>query len=104
MNVSFSPDGNTIASATTDDTVDLWSAQTGVRRHTFKVARTHSIESLSFSPDGNTLVGAGYGRIIHLWDAETGELRNTLGGHTDVVAGVSFMLPDGKNNRKWGLG
>ncbi len=95
VNVSFSPDGKTIASAINDDTVGLWNAQTGVRRHTLKVARTHSIESLSFSPDNKTLAGAGYGRIIHLWDAKTGELRNTLGGHTDVVAGVSFS-PDGK--------
>ncbi|MCG9131689.1 sigma-70 family RNA polymerase sigma factor [Candidatus Poribacteria bacterium] len=95
VNVAFSPDENIIASAMNDDTVGLWNAQTGVRHHTLKVARTHSIESLSFSPDGKTLVGAGYGRIIHLWDAETGELRDTLGGHTDVVAGVAFNL-DGK--------
>ncbi len=95
LNVAFSPDRNTLAGAMGNDTVGLWNAQFGTRRHTLKVAQTHTIKSVSFSPDGNTLVGAGYGRIIHLWDAETGELRNTLGGHTDVVASVSFS-PDGK--------
>ena len=56
--VSFSPDGNTIASGGEDRTVRLWDANTGSEIHTLTGHRDR-VFSVSFSPDGNTIASAG---------------------------------------------
>ena len=88
--VSFSPDGNTLASGSLDKTVRLWDANTG--RH-IRTLTGHWVLSVSFSPDGNTLASGGW-QEIRLWDAHTGRHIRTLTGHTSSVYSVSFS-PDG---------
>ena len=53
--VSFSPDGNTLASGSLDQTVRLWDVASG---HERRVLRGHerSVNSVSFSPDDRTRV------------------------------------------------
>ena len=93
--VSFSPDGNTLASGSEDDTVRLWDANTGRHIRTL-TGHTSSVYSVSFSPDGNTLASGGgwEDNTIRLWDVSTGSPLRTLTGHTDYVLTVSFS-PDG---------
>ncbi len=93
LGVSFSPDGNTLASGGLDGTIRLWDANTGEPRRTLEGHRSW-IDSVSFSPDSNTLASGSEDRTIRLWDVDTGEPLRTLEGHTDAVFSVSFS-PDG---------
>ena len=49
--VAFSPDGKTIASGSSDNTIKLWNAETGQQLNTLK-GHTDLVESVAFSPDG----------------------------------------------------
>ena len=91
--VSFSPDGNTIASASYDNTIRLWNPNTGKHIRTL-TGHTGSVESVSFSPDGNTIASASWDHTIRLWNANTGRHIRTLTGHTGSVESVAFS-PDG---------
>ena len=91
--VSFSPDGDTLASGSNDDTIRLWDANTGSHLRTL-TGHTDTVFSVAFSPDGQTLASGSGDETIRLWDANTGSHLRTLTGHTDPVFSVSFS-PDG---------
>ena len=95
--VSFSRDGQVLASASDDATVRLWDVQTGELLHTLR-GHPNGVWRVSFSPDGQVLASVGSGiedATVRLWDARTGTLLHTLRGHTDWVRSVSFS-PDGQ--------
>ncbi|MGB3509732.1 MAG: caspase family protein [Microcoleaceae cyanobacterium] len=94
--VSFSPDGQTLASSTGDigsssgdNTIKLWNLETG---RVIRTLQGHDdyVSSVSFSPDGQTLATGSHDNTIKLWNLETGELIRTLQGHTEFVTSISF--------------
>ena len=87
--VAFSPNGNTLASGSNDDTIRLWNANTGVLLKTL-TGHGGDVFSVAFSPDGKMLASASRNDIIHLWNTNTGKHLKTLTG--DSVA----FSPDGK--------
>jgi WD40 repeat protein/tetratricopeptide (TPR) repeat protein len=89
--VSFSPDGKTLASASFDKTVRLWRLD-DVPLKTLD-GHKNRVQSVTFSPDGQRLASASVDKTIKLW-SRTGVLLETLEGHTDRVTSVSFS-PDG---------
>jgi WD40 repeat protein len=70
--VSFSPDGKTIASASEDKTVKVWSIE-GRELHTLK-GHSGSVTSVSFSPDGKTIASASSDGTIILWNFDLEDL------------------------------
>jgi WD40 repeat protein len=85
--VAISPNGQTIASASKDKTVKLWSTD-GKLLKTF-TGHTDEVASVAFSPDSQTIASASHDKTIKLWSAD-GELLLTLTGHTDRVRDVAF--------------
>lgn len=89
--VSFSPDGKTIASASTDKTIKLWSLN-GTLLKTFEGHQDGVLE-VSFSPNGQTLASASMDKTIKLWNLD-GKVLRTL-PDSNWVSSVSFS-PDGQ--------
>ncbi len=93
LDVSVSPDGNSVASASADKTVKLWSKE-GKLLKTFQHPDT--VTSVSFSPDGKTIATGSADRTIRIWQVDNDKSAIvTLSGHTESVTSVSFS-PDGK--------
>ena len=91
--LAFSPNGTTLASATTDQ-IWLWDIDT---KQIIGILEGHTwhVSALAFSPDGETIASAGWDRTLRLWDASTGKLRKTFGEHSGSVNTVAFS-PDGE--------
>ena len=75
--VTFSLDGKTLASASSDHTIRLWDAATGAHQKTLE-GHSNYVNAVTFSPDGKTLASASSDRTIRLWDAATGAHQKTL--------------------------
>jgi WD40 repeat protein len=87
MGANFSPDSQTIASASWDGTIKLWNT-TGQALTTIP-AHTAELWNVIFSPDGQLLASASSDQTVKLW-SKTGQALHTLSGHTGVVGEVAF--------------
>ena len=93
LDVSVSPDGNFVASASADKTVKLWSKEGKLLKN---FQHPDTVTSVSFSPDGKTIATGSADRTIRLWQVDNDQSAiGTLVGHTESVTSVSFS-PDGK--------
>ena len=103
VNISFSPDGNYIVSASEDRTIKLWESATG------KLIRTHhagyaSFPIASFSRDGNFIISETVDRIVldeedsdvagetRVWSINTGEY---VSNQVEAAEPIKFT-PDGE--------
>ncbi|ABW31911.1 WD40 domain-containing protein [Acaryochloris marina] len=89
--LAYSPDGSTLATASSDKTVKLWSKEGSLI--TTLEGHTDLVLALAYSPDGSTLATASYDKTVKLWSKE-GSLITTLEGHTDAVLALAYS-PDG---------
>ncbi|WP_433697029.1 PQQ-binding-like beta-propeller repeat protein [Nocardiopsis sp. CA-288880] len=94
LSVVFSPDGQQLASASTDGTVQVWDAESGQELHTL-IGHSEPVLSVVFSPDGERLASRSTDGTVRLWDPRTGEEQHVLEGHDDWVKAVVFS-PDGQ--------
>ena len=88
-NIAISPDGNMLASSSTDTMVKLWNLRTGKAFCTL-TGHTAWVLSIAVSPDGQVLASASEDQTIKLWHLKTGSLIRTLTGHTQAIATVAF--------------
>jgi WD40 repeat protein/energy-coupling factor transporter ATP-binding protein EcfA2 len=97
---TYSPDGQTIATASADGTLRLWDTSTPSRPQPWGVPLGGLINprSVAFSPDGNILAATS-GDSVTLFDVTDPRIPRPLGpdltGHTRFVWSVAFS-PDGR--------
>lgn len=92
--VAISPDGQTLASGSEDQTIKLWDLRTGELLSTL-TGHSDGVKSVAFSPDGNKLASGSADYTIKLWHLHTAELLHTLTGHSNWVKSVA-VSPDGQ--------
>jgi WD40 repeat protein len=100
--ISYSPDGQTLASASSDKTVKIWSKD-GKLLHTLK-GHQGNVLAVAFSPipptplnkggEGGILASRSADNTIKLWQSN-GKLITTIAEHKATVVSVAFS-PDGK--------
>jgi WD40 repeat protein len=94
--LALSPDGNTLAVATTDMAVTLWDATTAQQRKRME-GNEKEIMILTFSPDGKWLATGDAGPFVKLRDAATGKQQASIdfGDNNARITNVAFS-PDSK--------
>lgn len=91
-NVSFSPDGQMIASTSRDKTLKLWHPD-GKLVATLQ-GHQDSVTGVSFSSDSQLIASSSWDGTVRLWRRDGTPIR-TLRGHVGHVYGVSFS-PQGQ--------
>src|SRR3954463_488142 len=74
--VSWSPDGQTLATAGEDGTIRLWDPASGSLLRAIAAHGAHVV-SIAWSPDGRTLASGSSEGGLKTWRAESGELIHT---------------------------
>jgi small GTP-binding protein len=87
--VAFDPQGETLASGSSDNTVKLWEAASGKLLRTLEGHRDR-VYSVAFDPQGETLASGSSDNTVKLWEARSGKLLRMLEGHQDRVWSVAF--------------
>jgi WD40 repeat protein len=91
--VTFSPAGGILASASDDGTVLLWDVASGEQIEAFE-GHPGYVRTVAFAPDGQLVVTGCDDGVVRLWDAGNGTLLRELRGHGDYVRDVAIS-PDG---------
>ncbi|HXG11685.1 MAG TPA: PA14 domain-containing protein [Gemmataceae bacterium] len=110
--VAISPNGQQVASTSSDMTVKIWDLTAAPPRmlHTFG-SRTGPIRAMVYSPDGRRLLSVGLDAALRLWDTASGALVQELAPPGNDIRSVAFS-PDGRRAltgsadgsvRLWGL-
>ena len=89
----FSPDGEQIASASSDTTIRIWDAETGSE---IKVLKGHcnTVLSAEYSPDGKHIVSTSLDGTIRIWNVNNSTDTETLIVHSEGINYASYN-PDG---------
>jgi WD40 repeat protein len=92
--LDFSPDGQLLASGSTDNTVRVWHAASG--KEVLRLGKHDPwVTSAAFSPDGTMLASSGADGVICLWNPASGKEILRFMAHDGPVAQVGFS-PKGK--------
>jgi WD40 repeat protein len=87
--VIFSPDGNLLATSSTDGLSQVWETRTG--RTPAGCEGPHCAPTrLLFTPAGKLLAWGVEGQAVRVWEVPSGKVLVTTGGHNAAVMSVAF--------------
>lgn len=90
--ISFSPDGDYVASCGADRSVKIWHLDTRKLAHSF-LGHKSLVEKVIFTPEGEKIISGSWDNQIKIWHRETGEAVTNLIGHTGWVKAL-VIYPD----------
>jgi WD40 repeat protein len=105
--MAWSPDGRTLAAASSDRGITLWDTKAGLRLQQIAVPSNSSSNSysaipLAFSPNGRSLaVGMPVTRVrgepkageepkVQVWEVASGKLRHQFEGHRGLITSLAY--------------
>jgi WD40 repeat protein len=86
---AISPAGDTIVSASDDQTLKVWDAQTGEERLTLR-GHTDRVIGCAISPAGDSIVSSSWDGTLKVWDMHTAAEQITPRAHADRVYGCAI--------------
>ncbi len=95
LSLDFSPDGERLVSASTDDTAIIWDVASRKALHRLS-GHKGDVNAARFTSDGSGVVTASDDDTLKFWDASDGTLVSTLTGHTDKVIALAVSMRDGQ--------
>lgn len=93
--VAWSSDATLIASASADQTVQVWFANTGRHIYTYS-GHIGGVTGVSWSPDSYSIASASYDKTVQVWNPDGIRTPFIYRNHTDLVLAVAWS-PDGRH-------
>ena len=95
--ISWSPDGNHIASGSDDGSIRIWDIRTGICTQHITVATGPNswLSEVRWSPDGTTIASCFSDGKIQLWETKTGLCIRTIIAHPNKWINIISWSPNG---------
>jgi WD40 repeat protein len=87
--IAFSPNGQLLATAGDDRTIQLWDTQDWKRSQVLS-GHAWPVSALAFSGDGRHLLSASWDQTVKIWDLRTAETIGILSGHQDSITTLAI--------------
>ncbi|MBN1666503.1 MAG: WD40 repeat domain-containing protein [Anaerolineales bacterium] len=87
--LTFSADGQLLATGSDDHTIRLWETGNYELQSTLE-GHSHYVNGVAFSPDGKIIVSGSHDQRVGIWDVENGQLLNMMDGHEKAVLRVAI--------------
>ncbi|KAF9899586.1 hypothetical protein EC991_008599 [Linnemannia zychae] len=91
--ISYSPNGEVIATCANDNTIRIWSSLSGDTLHIL-CGHTKSVIGAAFSPSGQHLASCSFDKTVRTWDVRTGQLILEMEELEHFIRSVAYS-PDG---------
>ncbi len=93
--VAWSPDGQMIASAGADESVQVWKWDSQIADNKPYTGHNGAVNAVTWSPDGKLIASASDDRTVQIWEASSKNPFFTYQGHSQKVTAVAWA-PTGK--------
>ncbi|TPX75336.1 hypothetical protein CcCBS67573_g03378 [Chytriomyces confervae] len=106
FSAKFSPDGQSIASASFDRLVYLWNTYGDCKNYNVLRGHKGAVLEVQWSADGRRVYSASSDKMVAAWDVETGERIKKCKGHSSFVntcdvsrSGTELAVSGGDDNK-----
>ena len=88
--VSFSPNGDVLASCSDDESIRVWDVASGKCLMTLEGHTNGGVWAIDFSPNGNCLASGGQDGAIRFWSPTTAHCEKVINAHNNWIWAILF--------------